>query len=358
MSIAISSTFIGITLTLILVIVFSYGALGPILSKFIMSVVFGIYFLYYTVKEINFSFSYENAKSFFSFNSPLLIALVCGSLLSHVDIFILQKYVPLSEVALYSVGVSIAGLIPFFVKAVNLAWTPFFYENVFKSNKEDASELFGFSIDYLLLGILFIVTGIILLRQELVLILASSKYIGVCNVMVILVVGYLFLSMRGFASRGIMIANKNFLIACTTIFGVVMNLCLNIYFIPRYGINGAACTTTFCAILMYTSLHICSQHYYKIDFHYIRILKLAGIAIVIIFLGYVLDFAVIDNLASWFSIGISPAIVVAEKSIVKSLILVILFPFFLFLSNYFYANEKIILKELFFQKILKRKTNA
>lgn len=357
-SIAIFSTFSGITLTLILVIVFSYGALGPILSKFIMSIIFGSYFLYYTLKEITFYFSSTYVKKYFSFNSPLLVALICGSLLRHVDIFILQKYVPLSEVALYSVGTSIAGLIPFFVRAVNLAWAPFFYENVFKSRKEEASRLFGFSIDYLLLGVLFIVTGIILFRQELVLILASSKYIGVCNVMVILIVGYLFLSMRGFASKGVLIANKNMLITYTTILGIVMNLCLNLYFIPRYGIYGAAYSTSFCLILMYIVIHVCSQRYYKIDFHYVRILKLAGIALIIVILGYIIDFAVVDNLAYWFLIDVSPAIIVAEKIILKGLILVILFPFFLFLSNYFYDNEKKTLKELFYRKILKRTLNA
>jgi len=358
MSIVLSSTFLGIILTLVLVIIFSYGALGPILSKFVISLIFGIYFLYYTLKEITFSFSRENAKSFFSFNSPLLIALICGSLLSHVDIFILQKYVPLSEVALYSVGVSIAGLIPFFVKAVNLAWAPFFYENVFKSNKEDASKLFGFSIDYLLLGVLFIVTGIILLRQEVVLILASSKYIGVCNVMVILIVGYLFISMRGFASRGILLANKNVLITFTTIMGVTINLCLNIYFIPRYGIYGAAYTTAFSSIMMYIILHACSQRYYKIDFHYIRALKLAIISIAIALLGHMLELIGIDNFVSQSFFNSSMIISVVEKIIFKGLILVILFPLFLFLSNYFYDNEKAIIKKLFYQKILKKKVNA
>lgn len=356
-TIALSSTFSNILLTVILVVIYSYGAFGPILSKFILSIVFGIFFLYFTIKEINIFFSLRDVQSFFSYNSPLLVALICGSLLNHVDIIILQKYVPLHDVALYSVGVSIAGLIPFIVRAINLGWAPFFYENVFKSEKKESSQLVSFSIDYILLGVIFLITGIIMMRQEIILVLASNEYLSVSNIMIILIIGNFFISMRGFGSRGILVAGKNMYITYSSIVGVILNLCLNLYFIPKYGMYGAAYTTTFCSILMYTYLHLISQRFYMIDFHYLRIVKLIIAAIITVAIWHIFDFILFNFLFNYILLPGS-FVFFLTKFFIKGIVLITLFPGFLLLSNYFYDNEKKFLNELISSKILRKKSSA
>jgi O-antigen/teichoic acid export membrane protein len=350
----ISSTFGNIALTLVLVIYFSYGALGPLISKFAISIIFGLYFLIYTLREIKLFFSVNNAIHFFSFNTPLLVAILAGSLLSRVDIFILQKFVSLSEVAIYAVAVSIAGLIPFFIKAVNIGWVPFFYENVFKS-EEDSLKMFGFTIDYILIGVIFIITWIIVFRHEVIHLLASSKYSRAADVLFILIIGYFFYSMRSFASRGILLAKKTTVISIIAIAGTISNIGLNYYYIPKYGIYGAACSTTFCFIAMYVVTHVLSQKHYRIEFHYLRIFKLFSASTITILFSHTFQ-----SLAGFDPTVMSSldAILLKKNLLIesaKSLIVIILFPLILLKTNYFDGNEKRILRKLFFGKLLRLK---
>jgi O-antigen/teichoic acid export membrane protein len=287
------------------------------------------------MREITIYISWKNIRDFFSFNLPLLLALISGSFMNQSAVFVLQKNVSLSEVALFSVGASIAGLIPFFISSINSAWAPFFYQTVFQKDTDDPARLFGYTIDYILLLVLFIIAGIIVFRKEVIFILASSKYLGVCNVVTILIIGNLFFGMRSFASRGILIARKNFILAIVTILATLIDFCLKIYFVPRYGMYGAAWITSLSFITIYCILHITSQKFYKIEFHYKRILKLTVAFFVTILFGYLIDYFLTGNVVTK---------ILTLKSLLKislqSFILLTAYPIMLYLLGYFNEKER------------------
>jgi O-antigen/teichoic acid export membrane protein len=352
------NTFTNIVFTLVLVVSFGYGALGPLFSKITMTVLFGFYFVYYTLREITIHLSWKDAKEFFSFNLPLLMALISGSFMNQSAVFVLQKNVPLSEVALFSVGASIAGLIPFFISSINSAWAPFFYQNVFQKQEDDPSRLFGYTIDYILLGVVFIITAIIVFKSEVIYILASSKYLGVCNVMTILIIGNLFFGMRSFASRGILMAKKNYILPIVTIVGTLIDFGMKLYFVPRYGIYGAAWTTALSFISIYVVLHIISQKNYKIEFHYDRIVKLVLAFVVTVLLAYLVDGFILAGIPSYVEPSESRIADLLLRITLKSLVVVTTYPIILHVLGYFNESERIAIQKLSKKILLRSKINV
>ncbi|MEW6442092.1 MAG: oligosaccharide flippase family protein [bacterium] len=345
-ALTVSSTVSNVGLTLLLVIVFSCGALGVLAAKFALAALFGVYFIVYTRREVRVDFSAGDAKLFLTFNLPLLLSQLCASFMHHADVFILQKYVSLEVVAVYSVALSIAGLVPFFVRAVNMAWVPFFYENVCRGeDQEDKRVMFGYSIDYILLVVMFLICGMISFRYELTYLLASKQYLGACEVLIVLIVGCIFDSMMGFSARGILLANRNILFTAITASGTLINIALMFVLVRRLGMYGAAFATAASFLFMYAATHIASQKYYGIEYHYGRIARLFLTAVLIAGTAMILDQgtrAAIENTDSLTEL----ARTLAERGFLKAALLVIGYPVLLWISGYFNEREKAFLGRL------------
>ena len=71
----------------------------------------------------------------------------------------------------------------------------------------------------------------------------GSDYTISHNVLFILSIGILFESMAKINGRWIILKNFQIISLYRTLFGALLNVALNIFFIPKYGIEGAAYST-------------------------------------------------------------------------------------------------------------------
>ncbi len=123
------------------------------------------------------------------------------------------------------------------------------------------------------------------------------------------------------SSFGMYLTGNNQFVAYITLLCAGINIGLNFWLIPVYGMVGAAINTVIAFALLDLLSNIASNKYYKIPYEYLKILKLYIIGI-LVFLGsfYLSDLSILLR-------------------IFLKLVLIILFPFIIILSGYFTRKE-------------------
>ena len=135
-----SLSFGTIVLRLLFVVALGFGIFGILLADVVMTVVL-LLALYRTMRSmIGWRFSSAHLRQLLRYGFPF----VPNGVLTHVmgmgDRFILGLYMPLREVGFYLIAGSVAALIKYFPVAFDVAWTPFAYDSMQRS---DAPILFA-----------------------------------------------------------------------------------------------------------------------------------------------------------------------------------------------------------------------
>jgi O-antigen/teichoic acid export membrane protein len=218
------------------------------LIAFVLMLIFdaiclAIGYLYFYLKNnlsvLNWVFKKSLAKSLLKESWPLILSGIAISLGMRIDQIMLKNYVSASELGYYAVGVRLAELFSFFPMIISQSIYPKIIKIDFETEKKKLQKLIGF-VFYLISGIALIVT---LVASFTVNILYGIEFEESSIVLQILIwtipVTYLgiitnrVLTIKGYQK---IIFIKQFSLA-------ILNISLNLYLIPKYGIIGAAWAT-------------------------------------------------------------------------------------------------------------------
>jgi len=265
-------------------------------------------------------FSLFEAHKMIRYGAPLVLVGIFGFVSTYIDRYILNFYVNLNKVGLYTLAYQLGMLmVVLLVTPVKQVWGPIFLSVKDHYNFE---KFCAKSLTYLVVIGGFVFLPIALLSKELLYIMSSPEYWDAYTVIPIIAFTYLIWSTRSVLEVGILLKRRTMAIASYTLMGAAINIFLNIILIPRYGMTGAACATlvSFTATIIVD--YIYNRRLFKIEYEWRRIAK-AYIAIGIIFsAGY---FYIIDNI---------------YLSIAFKAVIIMLYPFLLLLLG-FYENQEI-----------------
>ncbi len=174
---------------------------------------------------------------------PLSLTMIIHTLFVKIDVLMIEYYLTNEELGIYSVAVRLMEtwvFIPIFI-------TTSFMPSLIDSKAIDHSKynrrlqqltslLVWFS---LCLG-----TATTLLSTPIVSILFGEKFIGAAPSLAIIIWVILFVSVLQVTVKKMIIENNTFGIILRPVVGLLLNISLNIYLIPQYGIKGAAISTT------------------------------------------------------------------------------------------------------------------
>ena len=162
------------------------------------------------------------------------------------DFIIIENYLTLKELGEYSFSYSIAGI----VSGLSLAVTFFWYSSAVHANKNQLEKIIDLILKVSLIGLVLVISGYYFLTNYLIE-LINPDYMSTQNTIMILIVGF-FIGILNQIYQGIMYADgKEKLILFDSLLIAVMNIILNIIFIPKYGINFAAFSTSLSFIVLY-----------------------------------------------------------------------------------------------------------
>ncbi|RJQ54026.1 MAG: hypothetical protein C4530_17190 [Desulfobacteraceae bacterium] len=311
-----------VLLSIILVVAFDMGALGPILSTFIVSCVFYGVFLYYLGPYLSFSFSWKIVRQCLAFGLPDSPVRFGNWALKVANQLILQYYHPLAIVAVYSVGFSVGHILfDVVVTGVHWAFLPFYYETAKRETEIEAKEIFAYVATYDFILISFLTLFTIFLGRILLLVFASSLYEGAEPIVTVIALSAFFQFLFFIPSRGIYVVKKTVYMLPLLLITVAVNLGLGFLLIPHYGVSGAAWATLIAYMVRCFLTLFVAQWIYPVPYQYLRLAKATFVLILLLAAGSRLS-------------GLPLPVEISVK-----LALLSMFPVLLFLLGFFEKQE-------------------
>ncbi|RAP38806.1 hypothetical protein DID80_02205 [Candidatus Marinamargulisbacteria bacterium SCGC AAA071-K20] len=217
--------------------------------------------LFFALPYLKFStkLNMNELKRLLKMTLPLFGISLMGSLLLTSDTLMIKWLKGLEEVGFYTASLKILELVSFFYLIINSTLYPF----LTKFYKE-ATRFFivlrkGF-MGQILLAIP-ITFGGIFFAENIILHLYSDTFLRSAMLLKILLIGLIFFSTQSFLSLGLLALNKEKLNFYLTSSATILNIILNLAFIPTYGALGAVWGT-----VLSRSLLLLSSYYYINNF--------------------------------------------------------------------------------------------
>lgn len=185
---------------------------------------------------------------------PVALFEVVNLGLVFADRLILQHYRPLGEVGIYSVAYMFGSLMLTLTVSLSQAWSPLFFESACSgkvTNLKTASSA-------LMAGLVAIATFGVIIAQPTIRILLDRRYATAAPLVPIILAAYLVNSFYYLFELQAIQHKRTYMMLVVTIIACAVNIGLNLWCVPLWGIWGAAFATIaaycFQAALMYAAL--------------------------------------------------------------------------------------------------------
>lgn len=187
-------------------------------------------------------------KNIFSKSFPMAISALSYFLMQSVDILLLTKYSTFEQVAFYSIAVKLSTITALALLSVNIIIAPKIAE-MFANGENNKLKTLLQNSNRLILSLTFPVIAILAMFSNWILGLFGQDYVLAQSALLILLFGQLFSALCGPLGVYMNMTGKQKKLQRLLIFGLFLNVVLNIVSIPRYGMVGAAASTAFSMIV-------------------------------------------------------------------------------------------------------------
>ncbi len=233
--------------------------------------------------------NYKGSRLFhelLSYSWPLIFAEIIWKVFKWTDSFLIGFFRSATEVGFYNAAVPIALLLTFSSDLFMQMFVPLINKEYSKKNMGVVKQLSQQVGKWQFFTNLPVFILLFLFPEKFLEILFGNEYIVAAGSLQLLSIGVIFLSFSGVSTRLIAMAGKSKKLMFNILFMGAINLVLNILLIPRYGINGAAMSTSFSFIFL--SLLVIVQAYKETKILPIRRKNLNILFAAIISLGLLL----------------------------------------------------------------------
>ncbi|TAN61323.1 hypothetical protein EPN16_03480 [bacterium] len=261
--------FIANTFLIILLVVrFKLGAFGKTFADFLYAAVASVFFLYLIRRYLVARFSFSLIKRSLSFGVPLIAHQVSLWVINLSDRYCLQLFGSLSMAGIYSIGYNVAFPVNFLSSSIGMAWSPFF----FRTAEEKGARLhFSRMTTYYFVITIFTALAIAVFAREIINALATKPYYSAYTVIPVVALSYFFHALYKISTRLLIYAKQTAKLSLCTIASAAMNIVLNILWIPRYGMIGAAWATLASFAFLFIAAFFFSRKYYHVPFEYAKL---------------------------------------------------------------------------------------
>ncbi len=227
------------------------------------------------LRNLTLGFSAPMLRSAAAFGVPKVPHGLAHQVLNLSDRKLIEIFLGLSSSGLYHIGYMMGTGVKFFLSAFELAWSPFVYAQL---SKPDAARTLARLATYAFAtlvgcGLLNAVFG-----RELLFLMATPEFHAAHTVIPIVVLAYMTQGLFALTSIGIGISKKTTYFPVMTLSAAVLNVVLNILWIPRFGVEGAAWATVAGYGLMALMGIYFGHKHYPIPFEWSRLLRIVTAA--------------------------------------------------------------------------------
>jgi O-antigen/teichoic acid export membrane protein len=317
---AISIALSLLLLTLIFHNIYGYF-IGVIISELIISIVL-FYWFFVNYKVVPSVVSKELTLKLIKFGCPLLVSELCFLLLSYADRFMIVAYYGEAAVGLYSVGYNLAMYIAnILVSSISYAIVPMYVEIYESEGKERTEEFLKTCTHYIFVLIIPLCFGYFAISKDLIITLASEKYAAAATFSPIILVASFLIAMNTVFNAGLYLQKKTGVILQIMLVGIIVNIGMNLFLLPKFGLMGAAVATLGAGLITTISTVALSYRYISIPVDAKGILYYFVLSVIMFFVLSNIEITmVVWNVILKFILGcsiISIGLLYREKEIVS-----------------------------------------
>lgn len=310
-------------LTILFVVFLEQGAYGYLLATLIANVVFALPYIVVTLRDADFCIDFGYLKKALAFSLPLVPHGLASWVLAVSDRAILQFYVTVSALGLYSLGYTF-GMIQIMISvAITQAWIPFVFKRV-AAEGSAAEPRLARLVTYYTLTICAVAVGLCLFARDAIYLLTAEPFHPAYQVVPVIVLGYLWNGLYIVPLNFLFLKSRTALIPLGTVTAGLVNVAMNLALAPHYGIMAAAWATFVAFLVMFILVFVFAHRVYPFPYEYRRIAGILGATGLVICIGLFIDLPL-------------------YASILIKTILLMTFPLMLLLGGFLFADERVAL---------------
>ncbi len=174
--------------------------------------------------------------------APLAFHILALWVMGSIDRIMLTEIKGLEAAGVYTVAYLIGMSLDFIHQALSKVWSPWFYRNINISDKQSKDSIVRFTYSYTFFTVLMLIAFLIIVPHIFEFFI-DERYLKGAPVIAIVAFGYAFELVRKLFVGYLFALNKTLLIAKLTLLYALLNILLNSFLIPNYGVIGAAWAT-------------------------------------------------------------------------------------------------------------------
>lgn len=329
-ALVVGSDLFNLVLTLSLNIYFiayrHVGVAGVLYSSLTSNTLITLALTTYTLRQVRLSFSYDKLKRVVAFGLPLITTSIAAFTVNFSDRFFLRQFAGVSTVGIYALGYKFGFMISLLVvQPFDMIWQARSYDI---RTQADSGQIFSRVFQYYCLALVTAALGLSLIIKELISAISAPPFHSAYQIVPIICLAYIFQGMNRYLLTGTYIAKKTIYLGVVGLINALVNVGLNLFLIPRYGMLGAAWATACSFFIMAALAYSVSQRLYPIPYRFSKVVM-------------VITPAILVYIASRFLVFSSLVITFSTK-----LLLFAAFPAMVFLLGFFDKPEVEKAKEL------------
>ena len=273
---SVANVLITVAAMVLFVAVFHWGAIGLVVGNFTGTLVVYAVLLAYRNEQLGLEFDRGLLRKMQHFGMPLVPSALALWTINFVDREFVVHYKTAAEVGVYSAAVKIAGLVTFVMVAFRTAWPAFAYSI---EDDGDAKRTYSFVLTYLLTFASWLALALGALAPWWVRLLTDPRYQRAEK-------GVALLAFAGAVYAGYTVlaigsgrARRTQLNWVVTGIGAAVNVGLNFWLVPRYGMVGAAIATAAAYVVLFVGMTVYAQHVYPVQYQWRRVVTAVGAAV-------------------------------------------------------------------------------
>ena len=255
----------GFTFTLGALLWFNSDWEGRFISIFCVSLIQMMFVMYYCLRRslLVFNFDYKVIKESLRYSIPLMPNIAAGWIAMFSDRIILGWYGDLGQVGIYSVAAQITLSLYLINDAFSKVNGPLSYSEL-QTNKVKAAESISSYFHFIIILMTVLYISLNLIAPVLIRVFFDVTYLDAIKIIMIIGFTFIFSAIYRIFTVILSYEKRNWIISIGAILQAVINLILNLMFIPNFGIFAAAASTSI-SLLVY-ALFLCyhAQGYLKL----------------------------------------------------------------------------------------------
>lgn len=233
-------------------------------------IVLGIICLYVFCEKGKFSFRYLGYC--LKMGMPLMFVQVSASLLSQSDRIFIQHYCGDREAGLYSGIVSVTSILYIIMLSLENVWMSWFYKRIHGKEFGTIRNM----VEWYWLLFAFFTSGMILCGPEIVKIILSKQYTEAVDLVIPLSLSWFFVCLYITINAVEVYYKKTIICTVCTVSGMLLNILLNVIYIPMYGYVAAGYTTLFSYMVVFVLHYLAEKIFCKSNLFVVKQIGMSG----------------------------------------------------------------------------------